>query len=171
MIDLLACPFCGGRATRQDIEYDTMGAEPSDENYGGSFIECDGCGACTHVEFGFKENLESSWNRRTPQCGYSCNGVNLHGDKPSIDAAYEAFHSHDQIEDLRRNLRHWREECGKLHAKLDRSGDAATKYEELFQAVSAYQDFLKRSVNVGPLTKNPSKEAALLRKLWELVPA
>jgi Lar family restriction alleviation protein len=62
---LLPCPFCGGNATRQDIDYDTMGAEPADQNYGGSFIECDDCGACSHVEFGFKENLVSRWNRRT----------------------------------------------------------------------------------------------------------
>lgn len=62
---LLPCPFCGGKPVRQDIEYDTMGAVPDDPNYGGSFIECDDCGACSRLEFGFKENLVSSWNRRT----------------------------------------------------------------------------------------------------------
>lgn len=46
--------------------------------------------------------------------------------------------------------------------------DAATKYDELRRAVDAYLDYLKKSVNVGPLTKNPSKEAKLLRRLWEL---
>jgi Lar family restriction alleviation protein len=48
----------------------------------------------------------------------------------------------------------------------DRVGSAG--YEELFQAVAAYRDYLERSVNVGPLTNNPSKEARLLRKLWAL---
>lgn len=57
-----------------------------------------------------KANLEYS--------GYSCNGVNLFGDKKSIEAATRAFHSHSQIDWYQRNLRHWREECGKLHAKL-----------------------------------------------------
>lgn len=49
---------------------------------------------------------------------YSCNGINLFGDRKSIDAAVRAFHSHGQIDDLKTQLRHWREECGKLHAKL-----------------------------------------------------
>lgn len=41
----------------------------------------------------------------------------------------------------------------------------------LHDAVVAYLHFLKKSVNVGPLTKNPSKEAALLRRLMELTAA
>ena len=57
-----------------------------------------------------KANLEYS--------AYSCNGVNLFGDRKSINAAASAFHSHSQIDWYQRNLRHWREECGKLHAKL-----------------------------------------------------
>lgn len=51
-------------------------------------------------------------------CAYSCNGINLFGDRKSIDAAAAAFHSHAQISDLKTNLRHWRDECGKLHAKI-----------------------------------------------------
>lgn len=49
---------------------------------------------------------------------YSCNGVDLVGDQKSIDAAITAFHSHAQIDDLKTNLRHWRDECGKLQAKI-----------------------------------------------------
>lgn len=49
---------------------------------------------------------------------YSCNGVNLFGDHKSIKAAVRAFHSHSQIDDLQRNLRHWRDECGKLHSQI-----------------------------------------------------
>jgi hypothetical protein len=49
-------------------------------------------------------------------CAYSCNGVNLFGDRKSIEAAMAAFHSHGQIAELKTQIRHWREECGKLHA-------------------------------------------------------
>lgn len=112
MTDLLACPFCGGEAERYD-DHDT-----GSFNDGGSCIQCKQCQASSPMHFDRKENLYRSWNDRTPTCGFSCDGINLHGDKASIDAAFDAFHSHSQIEDLRRNLRHWREECGKLHAKL-----------------------------------------------------
>ena len=57
-----------------------------------------------------KANLEYS--------AYSCSGLNLFGDRKSIDAATRAFHSHGQIDWYQRNLRHWRDECGKLHSKL-----------------------------------------------------
>lgn len=50
--------------------------------------------------------------------GYSCDGVNIFGDSDSIKAAQSAFHSHSQIDNLKVQLRHWREECGKLQAKL-----------------------------------------------------
>lgn len=50
--------------------------------------------------------------------GYSCNGVNIFGDRKSIKAAMAAFHSHDQIDALKTQLRHWREQCGKLEARL-----------------------------------------------------
>ena len=49
------------------------------------------------------------------------NGLNLIGDSKSIMAAKEAFHSHGQIGELKTQIRHWREECGKFHAKLTQS--------------------------------------------------
>uniref|UniRef100_A4WTA9 Restriction alleviation protein, Lar family n=1 Tax=Cereibacter sphaeroides (strain ATCC 17025 / ATH 2.4.3) TaxID=349102 RepID=A4WTA9_CERS5 len=55
--DLKPCPFCGGTAQWFNFDDDC-------ENAGGSAIECSGCGAASHVEFGRKENLASSWNRR-----------------------------------------------------------------------------------------------------------
>lgn len=58
MSDLKPCPFCGGDAEWVDIHDDEYG------NTGGSVIECMSCGASTHVEFGFKENLTSAWNTR-----------------------------------------------------------------------------------------------------------
>lgn len=175
MEKLLPCPFCGGAAERVNngptkAEIQTALSWGQDADDGGSFIRCTRCDAATALYFDRRENLYTAWNDRVPTCGYSCNGVNVSGDKASIDAVYEAFHSHGQIDNLKRNLRHWREECGKLHARLailEQDGLTA-KYQELFQAVAGYRDYLERSVNVGPLTNNPSKEARLLRRLWDL---
>lgn len=54
--DLSPCPFCGGTAERIDIE--------DGENAGGSCISCTVCQASSNVEFEFKENFVSNWNRR-----------------------------------------------------------------------------------------------------------
>lgn len=56
--ELKACPFCGGKAERIDIA--------DGENAGGSVISCTHCYASGAVEFEFKENFISHWNRRTP---------------------------------------------------------------------------------------------------------
>ncbi|EAS2247971.1 restriction alleviation protein, Lar family [Salmonella enterica] len=56
--ELLPCPFCGGKARQVTIEQD------DDPNFGGDVITCTECGASSHVEFGFKENLKSAWNSR-----------------------------------------------------------------------------------------------------------
>ena len=50
------CPFCGADAKREDI---TTG-----QNRGGSYVCCTVCQASSNLEFGFKENLVSNWNRR-----------------------------------------------------------------------------------------------------------
>ena len=52
------CPFCCGKAERVDIE--------DGDNAGGSFVHCTKCDASSNVEFEFKENFISNWNRRTP---------------------------------------------------------------------------------------------------------
>lgn len=54
--ELLPCPFCGGAAERIDIE--------DGDNAGGSCISCTVCQASGNVEFEFKENFVSNWNRR-----------------------------------------------------------------------------------------------------------
>lgn len=59
-IELKLCPFCGGDAIRHNLPDDEYG------NSGGDVIECSACLASSQVEFGFKENLVSAWNRRTP---------------------------------------------------------------------------------------------------------
>jgi hypothetical protein len=53
-----------------------------------------------------------------PYAAYSSDGINLVGDSKSIKAAMSAFHSHGQIDQLKTQIRHWRDECGKLHGKL-----------------------------------------------------
>ncbi len=53
---LSPCPFCGGAAERIDIE--------EGEDAGGSCISCTQCLATGPLEFGFKENFISNWNRR-----------------------------------------------------------------------------------------------------------
>ena len=56
--ELLPCPFCGGEAKRVTL------SDP-EPDAGGDVIYCTGvCGASSHVEFGFKENLVSLWNTR-----------------------------------------------------------------------------------------------------------
>lgn len=49
-------------------------------------------------------------------CGFSTNGVNVWANPADIKAVMDWQHSHSTIEDVRTNLRHWREECGKVHA-------------------------------------------------------
>ena len=53
---LLPCPFCGGKAERIDID--------DGDNAGGSCVHCTQCDASSNVEFEFKENFVSNWNRR-----------------------------------------------------------------------------------------------------------
>lgn len=56
---LKPCPFCGGKAAINEIQFGV--------NRGGSCVECTKCQASTNIDFGFKENFVSNWNRRTTQ--------------------------------------------------------------------------------------------------------
>jgi len=56
--ELLPYPFCGGKAERVNIE------DEADPNYGGSYIACPECLACSKLVFGEKVGLEEAWNRR-----------------------------------------------------------------------------------------------------------
>lgn len=53
---LVPCPFCGGEAEIVHID--------EGENAGGSCVYCTKCQASSNVEFEFKENFVSNWNRR-----------------------------------------------------------------------------------------------------------
>ena len=57
-VALLPCPFCGESAERIDF------GPGAGDNEGGSCVACTGCGSSGPVEFGFKENFRSTWNRR-----------------------------------------------------------------------------------------------------------
>lgn len=96
--------------------------------------------------------------------GYSCNGVNVVGDRNSINKVATAFHSHSQIDWYQRNLRHWREECGKLHAKLAAVSDTSTDRASVnpvcdTQALLEIRDFLQDIVGGADLTER-SRDAA-----------
>lgn len=49
--------------------------------------------------------------------GLSHNGVNVWGRPTDIKAVMRALYSHSIIEDVRTQVRHWREECGKVNAR------------------------------------------------------
>lgn len=51
----------------------------------------------------------------------------------------------------------------------DSHASLKARIEELELGLRDYLHFLRKSLNVGPLTNNPTKEAALLRRLMELV--
>lgn len=50
--------------------------------------------------------------------GLSTAGINVWGSPTDIKSVMDWEHSHATIDDVRTNLRHWSEECGKVHAKL-----------------------------------------------------
>jgi hypothetical protein len=68
MSDLLPCPFCGNQAAYCVNEEMRTEDEPH-ENYGGRWIECQGCRACTNIQFGENQRslLRERWNRRATQ--------------------------------------------------------------------------------------------------------
>jgi hypothetical protein len=51
----------------------------------------------------------------------------------------------------------------------DRPDSYNSELHELRSVVGAYLDHLRRSINVGPLTKQPTEEARLLRRMQELI--
>lgn len=63
MVDLLSCPFCGGEAEILHLD--------DGENAGGSCVSCTQCLASSNVEFEFKENFVSNWNRRAVMADFA----------------------------------------------------------------------------------------------------
>jgi len=86
------CPFCGGEAERFTIEEEG-------DNFGGDVICCKSCGASSHVEFGYKENLVSRWNTRAshPNAAEPVAWTCFHCDDTfhSEDKAREHFGPHE----------------------------------------------------------------------------
>lgn len=60
---LLPCPFCGGRPEVTHIE-----ENEDNPNFGGRYIECKSCGACTNLVFACGDDpapiLAEKWNTR-----------------------------------------------------------------------------------------------------------
>ena len=75
--------------------------------------------------------------------------------------------------ELGRAIDELEEENAQLRAQVGRTPDHEKPSPDvkLRSAVVDYLNFLRRSVNVGPLTKNPTKETALLRRMMELIAA
>lgn len=72
---------------------------------------------------------------------------------------------------LRTNLRHWRDECGKLHAQIQSmregtvDGENINRLEAIEQAARRLAYIVRKSVNSGPLSKDPTSEAQAWRAL------
>ena len=56
MTELKNCPFCDGPAKIENVDHGP--------NKGGSYVYCTQCLASSNLEFGFKANFVSNWNRR-----------------------------------------------------------------------------------------------------------
>ncbi|MCW2066888.1 UNVERIFIED_ORG: Lar family restriction alleviation protein [Stenotrophomonas maltophilia] len=69
----MPCPFCGARAERIDFGPD------SGDNEGGSCVACTSCQSSGPVEFGYKENFISNWNRRALSAHPSPGGQDASG--------------------------------------------------------------------------------------------
>lgn len=80
-----------------------------------------------------------SLDRGVQEAGISANLADRAADVIEEYAAKEilADRAHkvmtEEIEKLQRNLRHWREECGKLHAQLTIAKDQRNEYQKLSQ--------------------------------------
>ncbi len=74
----------------------------------------------------------------------STTGINIFAaDRKSIDACSAALDKAAQWDRLCRNLRHWQEECGKLHSQLDAS---LSRERALREALSACKGYMLNGV-------------------------
>lgn len=75
------------------------------------------------------------------------------------------------MQQLRVNLRHYREECGKLHAQIGAmregtvDGENMNRLEAIEKAARRLAYIVRKSVNAGPLSKDPTSEAQAWRAL------
>lgn len=77
----------------------------------------------------------------------------------------------DEMKSLQVNLRHWRDECGKLHAQIRGmregtvDGENMNRLEAIEQAARRLAYIVRKSVNAGPLSKDPTSEGQAWRAL------
>lgn len=73
--------------------------------------------------------------------GLSTNGINVWGTPADIKAVMRALYSDSILEDVRTQARHWREECGKVHAhKLELLGALKAMLQHSCVADAAPED-------------------------------
>lgn len=87
--ELKPCPFCGGEAERTTLEEDGP-------NFGGDVITCKRCFSSSHVEFGFKENLNSHWNTRATDATLRAKIKAMHAGLPYFNVP----HIREGLEDM-----------------------------------------------------------------------
>ena len=101
MPELKPCPFCGGEAERIDFG-------PGDaENAGGSCIACKRCQSSGPVEFGYKENFISNWNRRALEQALTQQRGELPSAKTFASAVWRDWMTNEQADKLGAELHAW----------------------------------------------------------------
>lgn len=92
--------------------------------------------------------------------GLSHKGINVWGTPADIKAVMRALYSDSIIEDVRTQVRHWREECGKIDA---RRADALVALKALL-AWSEEPDPDSKSARTTPLMKAWADARAVIAK-------
>ncbi|WP_262253029.1 hypothetical protein [Stenotrophomonas maltophilia] len=99
---LLPCPFCGAPAERIDFGIG------SGENEGGSCIACTVCQHSGPIEFGFKENFVSNWNRRArPAQPFPGDQTDAWTTKLARESAFAHSNEHAYLPQTREETNRW----------------------------------------------------------------
>lgn len=124
VVNLKPCPFCGGEAERIDIE--------DGENAGGSCISCTVCQASSNVEFEFKENFVSNWNRREAATLITAQAEEIARLREAV-ALTES--------ERRATIATAREECARTIAAQSRNEALSLALEEAGKALGPFAEF------------------------------
>ena len=99
---LLPCPFCGSPAERIDF------GPGSGDNEGGSCVACTVCQHSGPIEFGYKENFISNWNRRALSAQPSPAGhVDAWAIKLARESAFAHSNEHAYLPQTRQEANRW----------------------------------------------------------------
>lgn len=152
--ELLPCPFCGGGAERQALPDDEFG------NGSAYLIACKRCLASSHVEFGYKENLVSAWNRRADLAA------------PSAPAEVEGLGSHR--DNIIHTLRQF--DDGHTDADVEKTADALTARQPDPEPQPVSQAAMQPDQNISPICQPEPQPVAWRWRMkgggesdWDLV--